>query len=48
MPAAAPTLDPALFSGVIQHYPEHRLLYCRTCSSVVLRQSLQQHLYCCH
>jgi hypothetical protein len=36
MPAIAPTLDPALFPGSIQHYAEHRLLYCRPCSTVVL------------
>jgi Orsellinic acid/F9775 biosynthesis cluster protein D len=48
MPTTAPTLDPALFPGIIQHRPKHRLLYCRPYSTVVLPRSLQQHLYGCH
>ena len=48
MATAAPKLDPALFPGIIQHYPEHRLLYCQPCSTVVLLRSLPQHLHSCH
>jgi hypothetical protein len=44
MPTIAPTLDPALFPGIIQHYPEHSLLYCQPCSAVVLLPALQLHL----
>ena len=49
MPATAPTtLDPALFPGLIQHHPEHRLLYCKPCTAVVFPQSLRRHLQGCH
>ena len=49
MPATAPTtLDLALFPGLIQHHPEHRLLYCKPCTAVVFPQSLRRHLQGCH
>jgi Orsellinic acid/F9775 biosynthesis cluster protein D len=48
MPTAAPTLDPVLFPGIIQHCPEHSLLYCKPCSAVVLLPALQLHLRRCH
>jgi Orsellinic acid/F9775 biosynthesis cluster protein D len=48
MATVAPTLGPALFPGIIQHHPEHRLLYCRPCSTVVLARALKQHLCSCH
>ena len=46
MATAAPTqeLDPALFPGPIQHQPEHRLLYCRSCTAVVFLKGLPRHL----
>ena len=46
--AAPPTLDPALFPGLIQHYPKHRLLYCRPCTTVIFLKALWRHLQSCH
>jgi len=43
-----PTLDPALFPGLIQHHPEHCLLYCRPCTAVVFRGALWRHLQTSH
>ena len=46
MPTAAPTpvLDLALLPILIQHYPEHRLLYCRLCTTVVFLKGLSRQL----
>jgi hypothetical protein len=41
---AAPTLDPALLPGLIQHHPAHRLLYCWPCTAVVFPKGLHWHL----
>jgi hypothetical protein len=43
-----PTLDPTLFPGLIQHYPEHRLLYCQPCTAVVFPTALFRHLQRLH
>jgi hypothetical protein len=50
MPTTAPALvlDPALFPGLIQHYPEHRLLYCWSCTTVVFLKGLSRHLQDVH
>jgi hypothetical protein len=50
MATAAPTqeLDPALFPGIIQHRPEHRLLYCRPCSAAMFPKGLHRHLQAYH
>jgi hypothetical protein len=48
MPTTAPTipttLNPALFPGLIQYYPDHRLLYCRSCTTAVFSKALRRHL----
>jgi len=38
------TLDPAVFPGLIQHYPDYRVLYCKPCHAVVLPTALPRHL----
>jgi hypothetical protein len=48
MATTAPTLDSALFPGLIQHHPAHRLLYCRPCTAVVFPKALQRHLQSQH
>jgi hypothetical protein len=46
MPTTAPALvlDPAIFPGLIQHHPNHRLLYCQYCTTVVFLKGLSRHL----
>jgi hypothetical protein len=41
---AHPTLDPALFPGLIQHYPDYCVLYCKPCRAVVFPNALPRHL----
>jgi hypothetical protein len=41
---SVPDLNLALFPGVIQSHPQHRLLYCRPCATVVLPRTLPEHL----
>ena len=50
MATAAPTpkLNPALFPGLIQHHPKHRLLCCRPCFAAVLPKALCRHLQTFH
>ena len=48
MASTTPTLDLALFPGLIQHHPAHRLLYCQSCTAVVFPKGLCRHLYSCH
>ena len=44
MPAPLPALDLAIFPGLIQHLPDHRVLYCKPCTTIVLPKSLDCHL----
>ena len=45
MPATtSTTLEPALFPGLIQHYPDYHILYCKPCTAVVFPKGLYRHL----
>jgi hypothetical protein len=45
MPSTAhPTLDPAIFPGLIQHYPDCHVLYCKPCNAIVFPTALSRHL----
>jgi hypothetical protein len=48
MPPATPTPDPTPFVGLIQHHPDHRLLYCGPCWAVVFIVGLLRHLQTYH
>jgi hypothetical protein len=45
MPSTAhPTLNLAIFPGLIQHYPDCHVLYCKPCNAVVFPTALSGHL----
>jgi hypothetical protein len=48
MSLPTPTLDPALLYNLIQHHPEHCLLYCQPCAAVLFPKGLHRHLQKLH
>ena len=44
----ASDLDPCVFPGLIEHFPDHQVLYCHSCQSTCFLSQLDRHLAAVH